>query len=71
MKDIKTRICNTCKRDLPIAEFNLNRGMNGGWQPYCKLCSGMKVKDWQNDKRKQKELDLRAERRQLTLFEVK
>ena len=34
-----TKVCNKCKRELPISEFNKDRSKEDGLYLYCKQCT--------------------------------
>lgn len=41
-----TKICSTCKRELPISEFNKNKSMKDGLNNQCKNCSSESTKNY-------------------------
>lgn len=41
-----TKVCNTCKEDLPLDRFYKNKTSRDGYQHHCKDCTRVKQAEW-------------------------
>lgn len=39
MEEVTTKVCSSCKRELPTTEFYRNRATKDGLQHHCKECT--------------------------------
>jgi len=47
-------ICNKCQQDKPISEFHKRSDTKKGVRGSCKICTGIRIKQWWKDNRKER-----------------